>query len=130
MYISQIVAGEFDFFKSVLGIPFLLASALFCCMSLMTIWGKVELTIGDNSSIFVGVGKYGWKRPFDLLSVESVEESKLKNENASGHYKSIVLKEKKRIVFGTGLRNDRRLFIIDALKYLLNESQPTEESNS
>jgi len=65
IYGSQIAKGTFDPTSSLAGIPFLLGSLVLLWMTLMAVCGKVVVRAsGDEGSVFVGVGRFGWTRRF------------------------------------------------------------------
>jgi hypothetical protein len=122
IYWSQITKGEFDLSSSLFGIPFLLGSILFWSLTLMAICGKVEVSIGQLSSVFVGVGKLGWTRRFEWPAVQTIREDGTNLRYPGGHQSVIVMEGETRIKFGTGVNEKRRYFILNALKYLKSES--------
>ncbi|MCG8471618.1 MAG: hypothetical protein MI742_07150 [Desulfobacterales bacterium] len=113
IYGSQIKSGQFDLRVSLLGVPFLLGTIVLGAWSLMTIIGKVEVSVGNDSSVFVGIGSFGWTRRFDWQSVKSIKEGYSKNDTTE-----IVLDGKKHLKFGSGLNEDRKHYLIKVLKYL------------
>ena len=115
---SQIAMGQFDLSASLFGIPFILGSLLFGALALMTVWGKVEVSIGKVSSVFVGIGPIGWKRRFDWSTVQTIREDSSQVRYPGGHAGTIVLEGKERLTFGMGLNEPRRYFVLNALKYL------------
>lgn len=123
IYGSQIAKGEFDLESSLFGIPFILGSMIFWSFALMAVCGKVELSIGRESSIFVGVGKLGWTRKFDWSDVQTIREQTTSFHYPGGHNAAIFLEGKKRIKFGTSLNEGRRFFILNSLKYLKSKTR-------
>jgi len=121
IYGSQIAKGEFNLESSLFGIPFLLGSIIFGALALMTICGKVEISIGKVSSVFVGIGKVGWTRRFDWASIHTVREEMSLVSYPGGHQGAILMEGKTRLKFGTGLNEKRRYFFLNALKYLKME---------
>lgn len=123
IYGSQIAKGEFDLGSSLFGIPFLLGSILFWSFALMAVCGKVEVSIGKLSSVFVGVGRLGWTRRFEWPDVHAIREDGTNVSYPGGHQAAIVMEGKTRIKFGAGLNGKRRYFVLNALKYLKSESR-------
>lgn len=115
IYGSQIIKGEFDLFRSLFGIPFLLGTVMLGSVALMAVFGKVEVTIGRTSAVFVGIGPVGWTRRFDWSTVTSIRED---SNGGRGSSKVIVLEGKDRLAFGTGLNESRRYFLLRTLKQL------------
>lgn len=118
IYGSQIAKGEFDLIHSLFGIPFILGSIIFWTYALMAIWGKVEVSISHNSSIFVGIGSMGWTRRFDWSEVQVIREDGTQIRYPGGHPGAIVMEGTERLKFGTGLNEKRRYFVLSVLKYL------------
>ena len=118
IYGSQVVSGSFNLPLSVFGIPFILGSILFWAFTLMTICGKVEVSIGTTSHVFVGVGGIGWKRQFDWSAVRDIRENATLFHYPGSHNAAIVLEGRTRLSFGTGLNESRRYFVLQALKML------------
>jgi Zn finger protein HypA/HybF involved in hydrogenase expression len=126
IYGTQIISGEFSLVMSLFGLPFLLASILFWGLALMTICGKVEVSIGQESSIFVGIGGLGWTRYFDWFAVRNIQEAPNPMQCYGGGYGAfyggIFLEGPQRIRFGAGINEQRRYFLLHALKYLKAET--------
>ena len=75
IYGQQITSGKFNAILSLFGIPFLIASVVLWIMVLCYLFGKVEITIGKESSVFTGIGKLGIRKKFDWNSVVRIYES-------------------------------------------------------
>lgn len=117
IYGRQIISGEFNLTSSLFGIPFILGSILLAAQALMTICGKVEVSIGRTSSVFVGIGRLGRTHSFDWSSIQTIRE-----EQPDGNQGAIVLQGKERLKFGTLLNQKRRHFVLNALKCLRAET--------
>jgi hypothetical protein len=118
IYGRQIISGEFNLTSSLFGIPFILGSILLGAHALMTVCGKVEVSIGRTSSVFVGVGYLGSTHSFDWASIQTIRE-----EQPDGDQGAIVLQGKERLKFGELLNQKRRHFVLNALKYLRAETR-------
>jgi hypothetical protein len=123
IYGSQIAKGEFDLGSSLFGIPFIIGSIVFWSLALMSICGKVEVSIGKASHVFVGVGRVGWTRRFEWAAVQTIREGFSMVSYPGGHQGTIVMEGETRIRFGTGLNDKRRYFVLNALKYLKSETR-------
>ncbi len=121
IYGTQILKGHFSLFQSLFGIPFVLGSILFWSLALMTICGKVEVTLGDASSVFTGVGRLGWRRRFDWSAVQSIREENMSVQYPGGQPAALVMEGAERVKFGSGVSEKRRYFLLTALKSLLAE---------
>jgi hypothetical protein len=116
----QIVRGEFSLGFCILGIPFFLASLLLWAINLMLICGKVVVVVeGHSGSIFTGVCAIGWKKHFSWLDISRVYEQKCEPNTPGNQGAKIVLEGKRRVEFGTWLRDDRRNFVVQALRKML-----------
>jgi len=120
IYGTQLAQGKFDPLMSLFGIPFLIGSIIFWSLALMSIWGKVELTLDKQGGrVFTGLGSIGLRKRFTWDEVSTVKE-KQSNINYPGNQGgSIVLEGKRRISFGMGVKESRRYYIYRALKSIL-----------
>jgi hypothetical protein len=119
IYGSQIIKRQFNLTTSLFGIPFLLGSLLFWSIALMTICGKVEVRVDDGAgTVFVGVGRLGWKRQFRLDEVDSIEDKATNFRYPGGVGEAIVLRGNSSLSFGTNLTVPRRHFMRNVLKRL------------
>ena len=86
----------------------------------MALFGRVEVRVrNDDGQVLVGFGPVVWLRRFDGSQVESV---RIAGPTASGEEQSkreIVIEDGKTIRFGGGLRDDRRKWMLAALRQLL-----------
>ncbi len=120
IYGSQIMSGKFDILLSLFGIPFLIGTLIFGSFALMSVLGRVVLTVNrENGSIFTGVGKIGLTKRFEWKDVTCVYEEAKRGSKGSVS-KSIVLEGKERISFGSMLSDNRRYFMLQVLKKMLN----------
>jgi len=118
IYGSQIAKGQFSLSSSLFGMPFLLGTFVLGALALMAVCGKVEVSIGQDSSVFTGIGKIGWTRKFDWRSVQTIREGMANMDDSSGRTACIVLEGKERLKFGSGLNEQRKYYILSTLKYL------------
>ena len=117
IYGSQIVRGEFDLVQSLLGIPFLIGSIVFWSFALMAIWGKVELTLNNQGGkIFTGIGNIGLNKSFLWSDISSLKEKQANFNYPGSQGGRIVFEGKKRISFGSGLKEARRYYLFRAIK--------------
>lgn len=122
IYGSQILSGEFDIFMSLFGIPFLIGSIIFWGIALMSIMGKVEVTLDSNGGhIFTGVGKIGLNKRFLWSEINSVREeistSRGRNGSSTNHY--ISLEGQRQVRFGSHLSSERRYYMLKTLEQLI-----------
>jgi len=119
IYGSQIVQGRFDPVASIFGIPFILGTLLFGSFAVMSVSGKVVITLDrSHGRVFTGVGPLGWTRAFDWKTVDRVNEEPIPSDS-SNTGKTISLVGKTRLNFGSMLADNRRYFIVQLLRRLL-----------
>lgn len=122
IYGSQILQGEFNIFMSLFGIPFIAGSVLFWSIALMAIFGKVVLTIDrQGGKIFTGIGKIGITQHFMWSEVSSISEQANYSRSSRNSSSIIAIEGKKRITFGSGLSDDRRYYVLHALKKIYGQ---------
>lgn len=125
IYGSQIRSGEFNPLLSAFGIPFLLGSIMFWSLALMAVCGKVEVRIREGSGVvFTGIGPLGWKRRFNLDEIEAIEDASTRSRYPGAQGGSIVLRGKTLLTFASGVREDRRYFMIQALRQFKARRNP------
>jgi len=123
IYGSQIIVGKFNPFLSLFGLPFLAGSIFLVSMMFMTVFGKTEVRIGRNSSVFSGIGPIGKTRRFDWSSIRNIKEMAGMNQSGNGSGAVIVMEGKERVKLGSLLNDKRRYFVLNALKQLKSETQ-------
>ena len=128
IYGTQIMSGEFDPFISLFGIPFLAGSIFFWGITILTIWGKVELTFSRyGGEIFTGVGKIGRRQKFDWDDISTVQEvTQARNRSgrkgrAGAMQKSIVMEGKRRLSFGMWLQESRQYYLYRATQFIVQK---------
>lgn len=123
IYGTQIFTGEFDIVTSLFGIPFLLGSLFIWSMALMTIAGKVEVTLDSKGGhIFTGVGKIGKHKRFLWSEINSIREDvsisrSSKGGSSTNHY--ISLEGQRQVRFGSELSTENRYYILKTLEELI-----------
>jgi hypothetical protein len=130
IYGRQITSRQFDFSSSMFGLPFLIGSVVLVAVCAMSVAGKVEVTqSGNRLSVFMGVGWLGWTRSYLWSDFNSVREDSSRggfNWNQQG--RMILLEGKRRAAFGATLSEERRYFMLNAVRKMLrntNRIQPT-----
>ncbi len=117
IYGYQIMSGEFNLFMSLFGIPFILGSILFWSLALMAIWGKVEMTLDKTGGkIFTGLGTIGITKKFEWKDITTIKESQTNLNYPGSRGSKIILDGKKRISFGSGLKENRRYYLFRSLQ--------------
>lgn len=130
IYGSQILLGEFNIIFSILGIPFLLGSILLWLVTLMTIWGKVEISITENGgTIFTGIGKCGIKKHFSWQEISRITERPTMMNYPGKNGNAIQLVGKNSISFGTGLIEYRKYYIMRAMQIIANRMKRGTDNN-
>ena len=118
LYESKLFEKEFDPVILVFGIPFLFVAILLWSYALMAVFGKIEVTIGKESSVFIGVGFIGRTRTFDWSGVVSIKETRTRFLYNGQYRFPIFLEGKKRVKLCECLNDERRYFLLNALKYV------------
>jgi len=122
IYGSQLINGKFDLVQSLFGIPFLIGSIIFWSFALMSIWGKVELTLDNQGGkIFTGIGNIGLIKRFLWTDVKSIKEKQANYHYPGSQGGTIVLEGKKKISFGLGVKEGRRYYLYRAIKSIMNK---------
>ncbi|MDC1067579.1 hypothetical protein OAQ99_00315 [Candidatus Kapabacteria bacterium] len=122
IYGSQIYNAKFDLLLSLFGIPFLIGSIIFWSLALMSIWGKVEITLNSQGGkIFKGIGKVGLKKRFDWADISKISEKSSHFRN-SKRGTSIFFEGAKRISFGSTLNDERRYYLISAIRKTISDN--------
>ena len=118
IYGSQIVAGEFNLLMSLFGIPFILGTLLFGSLAVMTVVGKVVVSVDRNfGRVFTGVGRIGYAQDFDWNTITRIEEDGLGYHHAGSTSGLVIaLIGATRIKFGSMLTDARRYFLLQALR--------------
>jgi hypothetical protein len=84
--------------------------------------GSVALTRnGDEGSVFIGVGRFGWKRTFSWLTIESVREVGESRRWGTGPTNRLVElrfrdRQSRPLRFGSWLTNERRRFMLSVIR--------------
>jgi hypothetical protein len=127
IYGKQITTGEFNPTSSLFGLPFLIGTVFLLGYCAMMIIGKVEVSqLGGSLSVFTGVGPIGWTRSYQWSDFSSVREDSRRNGfNWNRQAVVILLEGKRRAAFGTMLSEDRRYFVLSALRLKLRDSNQT-----
>ena len=113
--LKQILIGEIDTAILTYGIIYLFAFIIVLSVALRTIAGKIEVVIGANSYVFTGIGKIGIKNNINWDLVKNIYETK-RNQN-----QVIIIEEKKQLIFGSELNDERRFYLVTTLQYLLKK---------
>lgn len=130
IYGTQIWEGEFDLFLSLFGIPFILGAILFWSLTLMSIWGKVEITLNDNGGkIFTGMGRIGINKEFLWDEVTGIKEIANSIDSRGSKLGKIIIEGKKRIIFGSGLSQNRAYYIVRSLQKIYGQKRTKRSIN-
>jgi hypothetical protein len=125
IYGKQITSGQLDIGSSIFGLPFLIGTFFLVGMCLMTVAGKTEITrSGDRLSLFSGVGPIGWTRNYQWSDFSNVREDSRRNGinwNRQGQI-AVLLEGKRRAAFGSMWNEERRYFVLSALRKMLRDS--------
>lgn len=120
IYGSQIVNGEFNILLSLFGIPFLLGTLMIGSIALMSVFGKVEISIQDDAGrVFAGIGSIGWTRRFDWALISAIEEDFPSYHQTGNTGMVIALVGQTRLKFGGMMSDSRRYYLLQSLRKLL-----------
>ncbi len=131
IYWRQIASHRFDPTGSLLGFPFFLGTCVLVSLCALNVAGKVTVTRhADRLSIFIGVGWLGWTRNYSWSDFRSIREdlagSAWNNWNRQGRV--IILEGARRATFGSVWSEDRRYFVLSAIRAMLNSSTRSSAS--
>lgn len=119
IYESQIAQHEFMLFESLFGIPFLLGTLFMIKMILMSIVGKVEIVTDRNSgTIFTGIAGFGRKHSFLWRDISTIHNGMDRPWYQRHENEVIVLEGASAYLFGGDLNEQRRYYVLNALKKL------------
>ena len=122
IYGTQIYTGHFNLFLSLFGIPFLIGAIIFWSITLMAIWGKVEITLTEEGgTIFTGLGSKGLRKNFTWDEISAISEQKTNFQFPGSPGSAIFLEGKKRIVFGRGLKSEKQYYLFKAFSEILTK---------
>ncbi len=122
IYGSQIITGKFEPVLCLFGIPFLLGSIFLWIMSLMTIWGITVVKVERGyARLFTGLGSLGLTKRFDWHDVTAIKEERWSSSDNGNQRTRLIIKADKDIRFGSMLNDERRTYMLNALRKLLKE---------
>jgi hypothetical protein len=98
--------------------PFILIGLCFAGVAISGLFGRTEVRITNSqATVFTGIGALGWKRRFRPSHVKSCRVHQRHNSEGSDTFTVLVeTREGKEIKFGALLSNERRQFIVKALR--------------
>ncbi len=131
LYLSQWYQGKFSLSLSLVGIPFLLAILYAWGITLLSMAGKIVISINpDQLTLFKGVGKIGITNHIDLEKIDSVKEQTTPlydDHSFTGHttmYRSILLKGLKTTKsIGIGLNEEQHQYLLKALQKIIPDKK-------
>jgi len=121
IYIAPLMKKEhLDTAEMLFGLPFLFGTVILLSVILFIMFGK--LAVSGNSyegCVSYGVGPFAWKRNFEVSDIRNVTinltDVRVNNRRQTG----IILHGKKKITFGTLLKQDKKEYIAAVLKQRL-----------
>ncbi len=120
LYGSQIFGGEFDPIRTLIGIPFVVASIALISVASMMLCGKITVTVQNNLGyVFTGVGPFGWKRRFRWDDMKTISEGPGifgMRSNYGNRLAVILMEGKTRLAFGSLLSEEKSYFVLQALR--------------
>ncbi|MBA2117175.1 hypothetical protein [Bremerella alba] len=125
LYGTQIQEGEFDLFRTLFGIPFVLGTLLFGSLAVLSVIGRMVVKTDemdhDAGSVFLGVGPIGSTTRFRWSEVRQIDESLSSGKNRSRRI--TLYRDNGDIHFGSMLSNKRRRYVIQALRQLAGKGR-------
>jgi len=127
IYGTQLMKGQFNLPMSLFGLPFLIGSIFLVSWCAMSVAGKVTISVhGDRLAVFTGIGPFGLTRTANLSDFKSVREDfGNRSMNSNRASRVIRLEGARSMAFGSMLSNERRYFLVGALKVALSGSTPS-----
>lgn len=117
IYGTQLLRGEFDLFKSLFGLPFLAGTVFLGILTLMSLFGRIEIRTGRQAALFIGVGSIGWTRPFEWSAVRSIRMLAANpNQDGAGSRLAIEFTHGAPLTVGVGLSPRRQAYLVAALR--------------
>lgn len=114
---TAIAKGSLSPMLFLFALPFLVGTLALSTFAALAVAGKVEFRLrGRQGEVFTGVGPIGWRRRFDLAEIERIGEEPARSSHPGSRGWCIVLSGRERLRFGLGLREDRRHFLLHALR--------------
>jgi hypothetical protein len=127
IYGAQIKSGTFSPMMSLFGLPFLLGSVIFWSIALMAVAGTCRITVkGRDAALFQGFGPFGWTRRFAWGDVRTVTETMRSGRDARGG--AVLLEGATRIKFTSNMSEERRYFVVQALRSRIQRAAPRPEA--
>lgn len=98
--------------------PFIGVGLFVASMCLSGLFGRTEVKIeGARGGIFTGVGALGWRRNFDASQVRDVRINQTRNSQGNDTFTILIeTREGKQLKLGSLLSNERRQFVLGALR--------------
>lgn len=116
IYGSQLLNGEFELEKSLIGLPFLMGSIVLITICLMSLFGRTVVSNENGKAlVFIGIGSFGWYRRFDWKNIDRVTESNARQN------KHLSLEGDKRLNLGWGLSSEKLYFLTNFLRAKLRK---------
>lgn len=121
IYGSQIASGKFDPILSLFGLIFVAGSCAIGSFAMMSLCGKVEVRMRQGQgTVFVGVGPFGWRKRFETPGTVAVREDWAGWSRGKRPQRSIIVEGVERLKFGSMLTSERRAFVMEGLRRVLN----------
>jgi len=122
IYGTQFIKGHFNLGESLFGIPFILGTLLFGSIAIMSVCGKVVVSVdGDDGIIFTGVGPIGLRRRFNWRNVTGIRRTE-KYGNRGSVSQQITFDGEKRLNFAGSVKDERLDFMFATLRRKWRES--------
>ena len=117
IYGYQIISGEFNLLISLFGIPFIIGTVIFGSVALMSVAGKIDITLTkQGGAIFTGIGSVGKTKKFKWDEISEISEKGYTGYKNRNYGTKIVLEGSRRISFASRLSDSKKYYLMNALK--------------
>lgn len=100
--------------------PFIAVGLVIFAGVLLCLAGRIEVRMrGGEGVVFTGAGTIGWRRRFDLSKVARVTLQRSKADSDSATKTEVLIAADRDIKFGSGLPEERKLWLAAVLQRLL-----------
>jgi len=101
--------------------PFILVGLCVAGACLTNLFGRTEVKIENTrGTIFTGIGAVGWKRAFEASQIRDVRIFEKRNSEGANSFAVLIeTREGKQLKLGSMLTNERRQFMLGALRRTL-----------
>lgn len=120
LYVEPVLSGKNVILFWFIGLPFLSISIVLNWAAMMMVFGKVRIVAdGYKGSVFTGIGFVGLTKHFSWLDIDLIRIGIKRSSRVGKECVQIYLEGKDRIGFGGDLSEERKYYVLHALRSLL-----------